>query len=451
MVPMRLRPALLLFAALTLALPLTPAVSGACSSVLCVQPISCDRADCLFQPVCVPAALALCVGLPDHGPQPTLPDLCAGSATAFQISLDTGVNALDQALGQGTADPKWTLQAQPAGIPGAAYSHGPDPIPGTWATGSGSSWINHAPTTLSGPGGDYVYQVSYVVPASAYDVQVSGLYAADNSVILSDTDGFSSNLVATSAVDSFASFTMFSYNVPTTGAHLFTAKVHNRASSWGDDTATGLNVAATVSGLCKPKGPIVGATACADGARTFHFLLNTGIDAAGNPIPAGATDPHWVVAPASSSMSLGAAFGHGTQPNGAYASDSGATWINADPVWQAEPGGDTNYQVTYVLPANAYGVTVTGKYAADNSVIVADTDSQISLLVGSTSPDAYNPWNPFSYSVATTGYHTFSASVHNRLSSWGDDTETGLDVVAEVSGFCGDTIGPVKDVLDKLL
>ena len=181
--------------------------------------------------------------------------------------------------------------------------------------------------------------------------------------------------------------------------------------------------------------PLPGATACNGGVRGFAFRLDTGETVGGASLSGGSVDPVWKVGPAA--------------PSGpAYAkdpSDTPGSWV--DPVvarWITPyPGSATDgpianwvYGAAFAVPPTAYGVSVTGRFSADN---------EGSITLGSAtyaSPvNAFTGWTSFSYGAVPSGAHLLTANVHNSNAAGLLISPTGLVVEAVVEGRCA-TGGP---------
>lgn len=179
-------------------------------------------------------------------------------------------------------------------------------------------------------------------------------------------------------------------------------------------------------------GPLPGADACDDGAASFTIVLNTGVDATGAPLTPGLPDPRWT----STSPVPSATYTHPVFSG--WTSDPAADWINTNPASadSIQPG-ETVYQLQYQVPPQAVHATLTGKFAADNTGVAADTDppsdpNGVSYLLGSTAADyGFSSFTPFSErDDLATGVHTLTVDVKDFGGA------TGVIVVAQVHGGC---------------
>jgi hypothetical protein len=117
---------------------------------------------------------------------------CPKSGTVVNIDYSTGTTkGVKNTLT--TPDPKWTLIAEPAAIPGPAYSTGA--VTGAWIANPlvGANWIerNNSGIPVGDLGGVYKYQAQLLLynPALYSSVTLTMKYAADNSanVLLNNT------------------------------------------------------------------------------------------------------------------------------------------------------------------------------------------------------------------------------------------------------------------------
>lgn len=385
-------------------------------------------------------------------PRPLLGwNACRGAAKEFTLRVFTGLGVNGQGSAAGTVDGLWRTVAYPPvdwaapTLSGPAYSRGVHPV-SSYVSSTASSWINPYANTNDGPGGQYVFEAKYFIPANAWGVTLSGRYAVDNNALVSDSDSSVSQLLSTSALDAFGFWTPLPTTSLATGIHTLTVNLNNRHAP----SPVGANVQATVHGYCQP---VVGVDACTGGARSFRIVLNTGIDLLGNPLPDGALDPRWTKNGVTPAESLGQDPLPGTwvtDPASSWIGDIAETELPDDtllrPIYAAAGDVFYAYEIAYHLPANAYNVQVNGKAAADNKGVLSDTDAFLSTYVATT-PDPYGftTWTPFSYAVTTNGLHVFGASVVNH------EGPTGLNVVAEVTGLCGKIITTGEDWIDEAL
>lgn len=372
---------------------------------------------------------------------------CRGNAQ-FSFTLHTARGANGFGTPAGTPDTVWRLASHPTlNAPSPAISLGINPIPVTWVSDPPSSWIN--PYGVPGapdPYGDYVYEATYFVPPGAQGVTLTGRYAADNEATLSDADAMQTTPLDVSPPNAFGAWrTIPPGPFLSGGVHTLTFWVRNVH----DSSPAGLNAQITVSGDCPP----VRGGACRGLATTFSIPLNTGIDAAGNPLPPSLVDPFWTTAYSPGSGGFpgpgGAAYSHGIWPFGGWVFDPASAWINANPFYVDDAVGTWGYQVLYHLPPNAYDVYVTGNVSADNDAVLSDTDflTQTIFVAQTPTPFAYTGWTPFHEPITTNGLHAFTAKVYN------DGGPTGLNVVGAVTGKCRTVIdlGPVEKDLERLL
>jgi hypothetical protein len=113
--------------------------------------------------------------------------LCGAEAG---LRVSTGSGAI------GSIDPKWRL-TPPAG-PLTAYRPAPDLEPAPWvspatstASSYGAHWIHRENLAESAPdvAGDYIYEMSFTIPATAQSFSLGFQYSGDDDVTMALTGG----------------------------------------------------------------------------------------------------------------------------------------------------------------------------------------------------------------------------------------------------------------------
>lgn len=196
---------------------------------------------------------------------------------------------------------------------------------------------------------------------------------------------------------------------------------------------------------CVPGRRPLGWDACSGGRTEFSLRIFTGRGSGGTGSASGTMDPLWraVAYPPSDWQAptlAGPAYSRGVSPISAWVSDPASSWINPYPASNHGPGGQYVLQATYFVPFDAYGVTLSGRYAADNSALVSDTDVLLSRLVDTSGQDAFGSWTHIPATPLGTGHHTLDVNVHNRHAQ----SPVGANVQFTVHGYCkpkGPTLG----------
>lgn len=186
----------------------------------------------------------------------------AFGVTPITTIYSTGVDDLHTALNagspNGTADPHYRIVSGPASFWGVGFTGGlaytTIPAAGFWvAAPTASEWINPinsgtgAPSA-SPPGGDYDYQTSFdLCCIDPETVVVKGQFAADNDACIW-VNGTKTTW-CTPTGNGFATLTTFQLDSTNStfvaGTNRVDFVVHNRTSSGGATTASGLVVSIT--------------------------------------------------------------------------------------------------------------------------------------------------------------------------------------------------------------
>ena len=269
---------------------------------------------------------------------------------------ETGVDALGNLVATDAADPHYTLTG--AGAPaGGVRAVADDGFPiGPWVgNDTNSRWVVPIGSDGDGNASPGTYDYTATVDITGFDpasVTISGQWAADDSAVILVNGKPTSNTVT-----GFGSLTAFTLSGFETGANTVTFRVTNNGNS---DNPTGLRVSA-VTGAGIPAG-----------FQAVAGVYNTGLDATGNSLAAGATDPHYTLtSSAIGQLTSAVMVNPGAYPIGPWVADAptsgwvappGASTTNAD-----APVGlyvfDTTFDLTGFDPSTAM---LSGKWAADN-------------------------------------------------------------------------------------
>lgn len=149
-------------------------------------------------------------GVPDPTPTGLRVDACVQLSAPDERDVDISTG-FDQeslvVLGDDEADDDYTLLGpENSGIAGPAIAATGCPIPPWLANDIQSRWVSAA--NCSGPSGDYVYSVTFELPAGV-DALASGLlggFAADDSVVETRINGISAGIASTVGFDTFTPF-----------------------------------------------------------------------------------------------------------------------------------------------------------------------------------------------------------------------------------------------------
>jgi hypothetical protein len=171
---------------------------------------------------------------------------------------------------------------------------------------------------------------------------------------------------------------------------------------------------------------LVGLLAGGGSADAAFILFNTGVDASGNVLPDGATDPHYILTgPGGTVIPTRVKDSTSGLPAGWLGDNSTSRWIGPGPdsSLTAQPGDyvfTTTFDLTGLDPTT---VVITGRWSSDNA-------SEIFLnnaTTGFTTPDAgFGSWWNFTLdSGFVAGINTLEFRVVN---SGGEESPLGLRV-----------------------
>lgn len=125
----------------------------------------------------------------------------------------------------------------------------------------------------------------------------------------------------------------------------------------------------------------------------------------------------------------------------------GASWIHPvnSPTPQTLPAGNYQYRAPFTLPgplSQYSSITITGQYAADNSVTTVSMNGGPSVasctgpIIPNWGPDCFSTWHPFSITAGFAVSNTLDVTVGNNPTPGGGPTYTGLIVNATLRAVC---------------
>lgn len=156
-------------------------------------------------------------------------------------------------------------------------------------------------------------------------------------------------------------------------------------------------------------------------------LYNTGVDAFGAVLPAGAIDPHWVLSSVPAGVPAPAGYVQGTIPPTWVAHTTDSRWIA--PQGQFGPAGQYRYDLMFDLSAfDESTASLTGRWAADNSAQLLLNGVPAAIHSGGTGAFSFFDFINLN-SGFVAGLNTLSVVVTNLNNpTSGGQTPTGLHI-----------------------
>lgn len=297
-----------------------------------------------------PAGLRIeaCVGIPE--------------VEIRDLNLSTGVDSLTgSTLGDGEAEPRWTLQLEGADLPAIALAVPPCPIPPWFPNSVNARWIGPDTADCQAETGIYSYSLELTLPDDfgAEDAILSGGITADDQVLDILVNGNSTGFTAVG----FDQLTTFPVNLGrgllVEGPNTITVEVSN-----GGDAANpgGLYV----------DGEIVIGPPLVDAPASL-FSLDTGFDNETSAVIGnGLSDDNYVITgPAGSSIGpeLATIVPDDAFPIGPWLGTTPRSkWIGVNAPGTSGPPGDYTFTVKVTLPdsVDAAAARILGGWTSDN-------------------------------------------------------------------------------------